>query len=110
MASFPDGFAPPATQSPQPRYTREIARSTLCLSLAVCAAAPAARRRKPRATVGSLQRTLDLSSVLWIVTAADPKAIPEQMRTRLEVIELSGYTEQEKLHIAAQYLLKRPFE
>ena len=77
------------------------------VAVAVCAAA---RRRKPRGSVSSLQRTLDLSSVLWIVTAADPKAIPEQMRTRLEVIELSGYTEQEKLHIAAQYLLKRPFE
>ena len=37
----------------------------------------------------------DLSSVLWIVTEADPKAIPEQMRTRLAVIELPGYTEQE---------------
>ena len=57
-----------------------------------------------------LQLRFDLSSVLWIVTAADPKAIPEQMRTRLEVIELSGYTEQEKLHIAEQYLLKRAFE
>ena len=57
-----------------------------------------------------LQLRFDLSSVLWIVTAADPKAIPEQMRTRLKVIELSGYTEQEKLHIAEQYLLKRAFE
>ena len=52
----------------------------------------------------------DLSSVLWIVTATDPKAIPEQMRARLEVIELPGYTEQEKLHIAEQYLLKRRFD
>jgi hypothetical protein len=54
-----------------------------------------------------------LNTLRWhcvIVTAADPKAIPEQMRTRLEVIELSGYTEQEKLHIAEQYLLKRAFE
>ena len=52
----------------------------------------------------------DLSSVLWIVTAADPKAIPEQMRKRLEVIELPSYTEQETLHIAEQYLLKRRFD
>ena len=52
----------------------------------------------------------DLSSVLWIVTATDPKAIPEQMYTRLKVIELRGYTEQEKLHIAEQYLLKRRFD
>ncbi len=57
-----------------------------------------------------LRVRFDLSSILWIVTAADPGAIPEQMRKRLEVIELAGYTEQEKLHIAEQYVLKRPFE
>ena len=55
-----------------------------------------------------LQVRFDLSSVLWIVTAADPKAIPEQMRTRLEVIELSDYTEQEKLHIADSCSPPRP--
>ncbi len=52
----------------------------------------------------------DLSGVLWIVTATDPGAIPEPVRKRLEVIELPGYTEQEKLAIAEQYLLKRPFD
>ena len=52
----------------------------------------------------------DLSGVLWIVTATDPGAIPEALRKRLEVIELPGYTEQEKLAIAEQYLLKRPFD
>ena len=35
-----------------------------------------------------LQVPFDLSEVLWIVTATDPDAIPEPMRTRLEVIEL----------------------
>ena len=57
-----------------------------------------------------LQLRFDLSAALWIMTAADPKAIPKQMRGRLEVIELPGYTEQEKLTIAEQYLLERPFE
>ena len=57
-----------------------------------------------------LQLRFDLSAALWIMTAADPKAIPKQMRGRLEVIELPGYTEQEKLAMAEQYLLKRPFE
>ena len=57
-----------------------------------------------------LQLRFDLSAALWIMTAADPKAIPKQMRGRLEVIELPGYTEQKKLAIAEQYLLKRPFE
>ena len=52
----------------------------------------------------------DLSGVLWIVTATDPGAIPEPVRKRLEVIELAGYTEQEKLAIAEQYLLKKPFD
>ncbi len=57
-----------------------------------------------------LKLRFDLSSVLWIVTATEPKAIPEQMRKRLEMIELPGYTEQEKVVIAEQYLLKHPFE
>ena len=52
----------------------------------------------------------DLSAVLWIVTAADAGAIPEAARERLAVIELPGYSEQEKLAIAEQHLLKRPFE
>ncbi len=51
----------------------------------------------------------DLSAVLWIVTATDPDAVPEAVRNRLEVIELPGYTEQEKLAIAERHLLKRPF-
>ena len=44
------------------------------------------------------------------MTATDPGAIPEPLRKHLEVIELPGYTEQEKLAIAEQYLLKRPFD
>ena len=52
----------------------------------------------------------DLSAVLWIVTATDPDAVPEAVRNRLEVIELPGYTEQEKLAIAERHLLKRPFD
>ena len=57
-----------------------------------------------------LQVRFDLSAVLWIATATDPAAIPEAVRNRLEVIELPGYTEHEKLAIAEQYLLKRPFD
>ena len=56
-----------------------------------------------------LHAPFDLSAVLWIVTVTDPGAIPEGARTRLEVIELPGYTEHEKLAIA-EHLLKRPFD
>ena len=52
----------------------------------------------------------DLSAVLWIVTASDAGAIPEAVRERLEIVELPGYGEQEKLAIAERYLLRRPFD
>ncbi|MCY4636595.1 MAG: AAA family ATPase [Acidobacteria bacterium] len=52
----------------------------------------------------------DLSGVVWIATATDPGAIPEAVRKRLAVIGLPGYTEHEKLVIAEEYLLKRPFD
>ena len=57
-----------------------------------------------------LQVPFDLSAVVWIVTATDPGAIPEGVRKRLEVIAVPGYTEHEKLAIAEQHLLKRPFD
>ena len=56
-----------------------------------------------------LQAPFDLSAVLWIVTVTDPGAIPEGARKRLEVFELPGYTEHEKLAIA-EHLLKHPFD
>ena len=50
---------------------------------------------------------LDLSEVLFITTANELEPIPGPLRDRMEIIHLSGYTEQEKAEIARQYLVPR---
>ncbi len=52
----------------------------------------------------------DLSSVLFIGTANMMDTVPGPLRDRMEVIELSGYTEGEKLEIAKRYLVPRQRE
>jgi ATP-dependent Lon protease len=49
----------------------------------------------------------DLSKVLFIATANDISTVPPALRDRLEVIELSGYTAEEKVAIARQHLVPR---
>ena len=52
----------------------------------------------------------DLSKVLFICTANMLDPIPEPLRDRMEIIELQGYSENEKLHIAFRYLIPRQIE
>jgi len=57
-----------------------------------------------------IEETYDLSNVLFIATANYLENIPAPLLDRLEVIELSSYTEQEKLEIAKKYLIKKQVE
>jgi ATP-dependent Lon protease len=52
----------------------------------------------------------DLSKVLFICTANMLDTIPEPLRDRMEIIELQGYTEDDKTHIAERYLVPKQIE
>ena len=57
-----------------------------------------------------LELDYDLSNVLFIATANYLEQIPAPLRDRMEVIEINGYTQDEKLEIARRYLVPRQME
>ena len=57
-----------------------------------------------------IEEEYDLSQVMFIVTANSLETIPGPLRDRLEIIELSGYTELEKLDIAKRHLIPKIIE
>ena len=52
-----------------------------------------------------IEEEFDLSNVLFITTANDTSSIPEALKDRLEIIDINGYTEIEKLEISRNYLI-----
>lgn len=54
-----------------------------------------------------IEMPFDLSGVTFITTANDLDAVPEPLRDRMEIIEITGYSEDEKLEIAKRHLIPK---
>ena len=75
---------------------------------------PCSRCSIPRRTTPSvityLEVDLDLSDVLFLATANVVETIPQALLDRMELVNLDGYTEDDKIAIARQFLLPRQLE
>ena len=57
-----------------------------------------------------IELPMDLSEVLFIATANDAHSIPRPLYDRMEIVEVTSYTENEKFHIAKEHLLPKQLE
>lgn len=57
-----------------------------------------------------IELPFDLSNVMFITTANDISTIPAPLRDRMEIIEISSYTREEKFHIAKKHLIPKQLE
>ena len=57
-----------------------------------------------------IEITLDLSDVMFVATANDTQTIPRPLLDRMEIIEISSYTSNEKMHIGKEHLFPRQKE
>ncbi len=57
-----------------------------------------------------VETPIDLSQILFIATANTTQTIPKPLLDRMEMIEINSYTENEKFHIAKNYLVKKQME
>ncbi|MCR5251692.1 MAG: endopeptidase La [Lachnospiraceae bacterium] len=57
-----------------------------------------------------LELPMDLSQVLFLATANDESCIPRPLLDRMEIIEIAGYTANEKFHIAKEHLIRKVYE
>lgn len=57
-----------------------------------------------------IELPIDLSEVLFVATANDTSTIPRPLLDRMELIHISGYTQNEKFHIAKEHLISKQYE